>query len=415
MSDQTLITINTGLVANDGTGESLRDAFDAVNDNFANIWQNGPVNTQVTISNNRVTTNQTNLDLNLAGNGIGNVSVSSTIVPTTDSVYDVGSSTRYFDSTYSRYYYGNGAFLTGLVTVTNAISSGNSNVSINQPNGPVTIAVDGTANVAIFDTSGITIAADLLPAANTVSLGNAENAFENGYFSGQGVYIGNASISANATAVIITNAQGGEFVIDNTGTDYPYNDSNVETLLGNLDTDISTTGNVTAQNFIGNISGNLLITGANTGVVFNDAGAGNATTGFTFDKTANAVSVSGNITSTGNVQGTYFLGNGTQLDGVLADRGGDSANWNTMTQMGVYTVNRLSWAGTSGTPLDSQVFVGLLEIKNSTGTALEQIFYPGTVQEGNVKIAWNRTYWGGSWSAWYKIINDDQVVSGGVY
>jgi len=413
MSDQTLITINTGLVANDGTGESLRDAFDAVNDNFANIWQNGPVNTQVTISNNRVTTNEVNLDLIIAGNGIANVSAASHLVPNIDGVYTLGSANRRWDEAHALYYYGNARFLTGLSR--NILENGNSNVAIQDPNGPVTIAVDGTANVAIFDTSGITIAADLLPAANTVSLGNAENAFENGYFSGQGVYIGNASISANATAVIITNAQGGEFVIDNTGTDYPYNDSNVVSLLGNLDTDISTTGNVTAQNFIGNISGNLLITGANTGVVFNDAGVGNATTGFTFDKTANAVSVSGNITSTGNVQGTYFLGNGTQLDGVLADRGGDSANWNTMTQMGVYTVNRLSWAGTSGTPLDSQVFVGLLEIKNSTGTALEQIFYPGTVQEGNVKIAWNRTYWGGSWSAWYKIINDDQVVSGGVY
>jgi len=39
--------IDTGLVANDGTGESLRNAFTAVNNNFANVWAAGPVDTQV--------------------------------------------------------------------------------------------------------------------------------------------------------------------------------------------------------------------------------------------------------------------------------------------------------------------------------------------------------------------------------
>jgi hypothetical protein len=106
--------INVGEVANDGTGESLRDAFNAVNNNFANVWAQGPVDTQVIISNNRVSTNETNLDLELAGNGIGNIAVASTTVPTIDSVYDLGSPSRYFDTTYSRYFYGNGRFLTGI-------------------------------------------------------------------------------------------------------------------------------------------------------------------------------------------------------------------------------------------------------------------------------------------------------------
>lgn len=106
--------INVGEVANDGTGESLRNAFNAVNNNFANIWAQGPVNTQVIISGNQVSTNETNLDLVLAGNGVGNVAVASTTVPTIDSVYDLGSPTRYFDTTYSRYFYGNGRFLTGI-------------------------------------------------------------------------------------------------------------------------------------------------------------------------------------------------------------------------------------------------------------------------------------------------------------
>ena len=78
--------INVGAVANDGTGESLRDAFNNVNNNFSNIWAAGPVDSQVVISNNMVTTNVTNLDLVLAGNGVGYITTKSTIAPSIDSV-----------------------------------------------------------------------------------------------------------------------------------------------------------------------------------------------------------------------------------------------------------------------------------------------------------------------------------------
>jgi hypothetical protein len=68
-------------------------------------------------------------------------------------------------------------------------------------------------------------------------------------------------------------------------------------------------GNVTAQNFIGNISGNIDAGGANTQVQFNDNDILNGSAGFTFNKTSNAVSVTGNITggnliSNGNIFAT---------------------------------------------------------------------------------------------------------------
>ena len=106
--------INVGQVANDGTGESLRDAFNAVNNNFANVWAAGPVDSQVVITNNRISTNETNLDLILAGNGVGNVTVASTTVPSIDAVYDLGRANRRFDEVHAVYYYGNGAYLTGI-------------------------------------------------------------------------------------------------------------------------------------------------------------------------------------------------------------------------------------------------------------------------------------------------------------
>jgi len=106
--------IDIGANANDGTGEPLRQAFQAVNDNFANVWAAGPVDSQVVISNNVISTNVTNLELILAGNGIGTVTVESTVVPKIDSVYDLGSTDQKFDSVYARYFYGNGRYLTGI-------------------------------------------------------------------------------------------------------------------------------------------------------------------------------------------------------------------------------------------------------------------------------------------------------------
>jgi hypothetical protein len=86
-----------------------------------------------------------------------------------------------------------------------------------------------------------------------------------------------------------------------------------------------------------------------------------------------------------------------------------------MTQMGVYTVNRVSWSGTQGTPLDSQIYNGLLEVKNSTNTAITQIFYPGTVNVSNSQIQWNRSNWSGSWSSWYYVVNNNNLVDAGTF
>ena len=79
---------------------------------------------------------------------------------------------------------------------------------------------------------------------------------------------------------------------------------------------VSASGNVIALNFVGNVVGNITAPGANTQVVFNDNGIANATSGFTFNKAANALAVSGNVTAVGNVAGSYFLGNGRLLTGI---------------------------------------------------------------------------------------------------
>jgi len=134
--------------------------------------------------------------------------------------------------------------------------------------------------------------------------------------------------------------------------------------------------------------------------------------------------LSGNSIYLGNVvlsaSGSTFLINGDpvpEFDSVMTNRGTDSNNWDNITTMGVYTVSRTSWAGTTGTPLDSQIFVGLLEVmttSTSTDTAVTQIFYPG-ITNSDPAVQFNRSNWNGEWTAWYRMLNQEQIVSGGLF
>jgi hypothetical protein len=163
---------------------------------------------------------------------------------------------------------------------------------------------------------------------------------------------------------------------------------------------------VTALVFTQNYSANSISSGSSNVVVnssgnvtISSAGMANVLT-----ITSTGIVVTGNISFTGNIVG----------NNVSIDRGADSDNWDTLLNMGTYAVNRVSWSGTTGTPLDSQVYVGLLTVSTS-GSTTTQVFFPGTVQTGNVKIQWDRTLYNGSWTQWYKIINDDQVVDAGTF
>jgi hypothetical protein len=91
---------------------------------------------------------------------------------------------------------------------------------------------------------------------------------------------------------------------------------------------IRTAGNVYASNFVGNISGNIASPGANTQVIFNDNGTANAVAGFTFNKTSNAVAITGNISganlltigivsSTGNITDEANIVGGNLITSVV--------------------------------------------------------------------------------------------------
>jgi len=132
--------------------------------------------------------------------------------------------------------------------------------------------------------------------------------------------------------------------------------------------------------------------------------------------------LSGNSIYLGNVvlssQGTTLLVNGEPLpdfDDMLVNRGADINNWNNITVMGTYNVSRSSWSGTVGTPIDSLITVGTLEVivaTTETDSAITQIFYPG-ITNSNPTVQFNRSNWNGAWTAWYRMLNQQQIVKGG--
>ena len=91
---------------------------------------------------------------------------------------------------------------------------------------------------------------------------------------------------------------------------------------------VSGTGNITAANFIGTFVGNVDAAGSNTQVQFNDADVLNGSAAFTFDKTSNALAVTGNVAG-GNINTAgQVLATGNITGGNIATAGQVSATAN---------------------------------------------------------------------------------------
>lgn len=130
--------------------------------------------------------------------------------------------------------------------------------------------------------------------------------------------------------------------------------------LGNINTTgtIDSTGNVTAPwfigNVVGNISGNIIIPGYDTGVVINDGGNANAFGGFTYNKANSSVAITGNLSagniSTGLITGTLAaasasqpnitsVGTLTSLDVTNTITGGNLSTGGNLTVSGQVTTS----------------------------------------------------------------------------
>jgi filamentous hemagglutinin len=239
--------------------------------------------------------------------------------------------------------------ITGNLTVTgNATLSGNilgdriqngtTQIDIQTTGGNANITIGGTSNTAVFSNTALTLATPLLPSANiTYDLGSTSQRWKDLWLSNSTIYLGNAQISANATALILTNPSGGQTVLSGAtpGISVTGNVTGGNITTGGV---ISATGNITGGNLSGtNITGTLLtasqtnitavgtLTSLNSGAI---SSSGNVT-GANF-LTAGLISATGAITgaaltgtsltvSTGNITGGNLLLSGAILDSAQLD------------------------------------------------------------------------------------------------
>jgi hypothetical protein len=177
---------------------------------------------------------------------------------------------------------------------------------------------------------------------------------------------GNATHGNILTAGVISaagniTAASGSFFIGNgsqlTGIVSSYGNANVVANLAALGSNpVSTTGNVTGGNLLtaGVISSTGNITGGNlSGTNITGTLATASQTNITSVGTLGALTVTANITggnlltagvisSTGNIAGNYFIGNGSQLTGIVLSYGNSNVN----TLLAAWGSNTVSTTGT---------------------------------------------------------------------
>jgi hypothetical protein len=468
------IIIDIGAAPDDNLGTPLRQAFADINQMFSEVYTAGPVDSNVRIANNAVTTTVINSNLILNPSGIGKIQANNSIIPAIDDVYELGSPTQRFNSVYigtggfnlsgnitvdgninatanvtAEYFIGNGALLTGIDAT--RIINGTSEIQA-YASGNIAVTVAGVANTAVFASNAFAINTDTVVSGNLTVNGNvkyinvenlnvqdpiislgrgpnntpltANDGFDRGtqlwYYNNQerSAFFGFDNSTGNIFAAVDVSVANEIVTVNNYGT----------MVLGNIvASNVNISDNVTANNVsvaanivaAGNITGDYIIAGTAivANVAFDNITTANITASGFANITGNVsggnIITLGNVAATGNVSGNYLIGNGTVITGVLADRGTEpNSNWNNITEMGIYTINRTSWSGSQNTPTDA-AFVGMLEVKNSTGLAITQTYWPGTVDVTNVILMWVRNYWDGTWTDWQKMINGSQTIDGG--
>jgi filamentous hemagglutinin len=199
---------------------------------------------------------------------------------------------------------------------------GNSTFTFNEITGVVT-----TPNLSI--NGQVNLTGNIIPTSNVAyDLGNNTNRFNDLYLSGTTINLGNATLSANSTAVIITNPAGGAFVIGgnaNTSTSTLANGNSNITIANNSSIGISANGvsNVALITKNGlDITGTIGATGDIT-TLGNMSSLGNFS--------VNDIAASGNLNVTGNVS----MGNANITGSFAASGNLSGVNINTSGDLGV--------------------------------------------------------------------------------
>jgi hypothetical protein len=373
--------INVGTAPNDGLGDPIRTAYIKCNDNFGELYSRAQENPPTTL-------------VGTIGDQAGMYA------------YD----TNYFYYCYQDY---DGSSIIwaqiseiGNVSVS-VIQNGTSNVLIGDISGNPAVSVNGVSNVAVFTTTGVTVTANVAAAnVNATNIYGAISTAAQPGITSVGT-LDSLTVTANvAGGNIVTSGQvaatgnvlGGNLVTVGTvtatgnvtaGNLVSTNDITASANIYALD-EIFATGNITTTGvfvgtFQGNITGNFVVPGANTQVIFNTLGNADASSAFTFNKDSNVMTVNGNIAA-GNISTTGVVvstGNITGGNVVTAGRvtatgnvaGGNLTTVGQVTATGNVTGDNLNTAGR------------VTATSNVTGgnlTTVGQVSASGNITGGNV-------------------------------
>lgn len=145
--------INIGTTANDRTGDPLRDAYDKINDNFTELYNElgGTSLSNISISGNTITSDNSNGDINIDPNGTGNTVITSGhLLPAADStLQNIGSSTDKWTNMYSSQGHFDSITINGP-TQTTVGSAGGASALPGTPTGYLTITISGTEYIVPY-------------------------------------------------------------------------------------------------------------------------------------------------------------------------------------------------------------------------------------------------------------------------
>jgi hypothetical protein len=260
--------INVGSVPNDGTGDPIRTAYIKCNNNFSELYSRVQTDPPLTLVGSpgdeagmtaydedffyycfanydgssviwRTLSDATPVEL---ANGTSNIVVTanSSIVFSVAGVSNVAS----FDSTTLNV---NNIDAAGVIESAGNLTVGGSlNLAGDLVSGG-NLIVNDTIQVSQLEVSGNVLTHSILPAANvTYDLGSPTAQFRDLYLSGNTLYLGGGTLTANATAMTLSTATGAEFVIGGSA-------GNATGAFGNLEVtnDATIGGNVSASYYIG--------------------------------------------------------------------------------------------------------------------------------------------------------------------
>ena len=192
-------------------GEPLNQAFTAVNTNFDQIFAAGPVGSNIQIVNGSILTTNTNGNLILNPNGIGNVVATSHVVPDQTRVRNLGSATQRWNTVYSQYANSTQLNVTGDASISGNLTVTGNTIEIgNIVTDSLTIQLANTiSNASLATGAGITVGANNNIATILFDSGNSAWATNvglevNGTISGTGISASSATIYSNLAAGTIT-------------------------------------------------------------------------------------------------------------------------------------------------------------------------------------------------------------------